>query len=59
MKITVEITTADNTVHSRVAAVNMLLDVSNRADRGERRGRVTYPFGVVGDFTVTHETKGQ
>lgn len=55
MKITATIETLDNHEYSRVAAVNMLLDISTRADRGEQKGRVIYPFGVVGDFTVTDE----
>lgn len=59
MKITVEIITINNMLHSRMAAVNMLLDVSCRADMGERKGTIRYPDGVVGEFVVTPEVAAQ
>jgi hypothetical protein len=59
MQITAKVTTRDNSTHCRIAAVNVLLEMSTRADRGERKGRVVYMDGdVVGDFTVTDETRG-
>lgn len=54
MKITVTVCTKDDSIHAQIAAVNLLLDVSTRIDKGSRHGHVVYELaGVRGEYVVT------